>query len=244
MDLTLVIPCYREASHIRKSFPELIDALGRTTLSWEVLLIDDCSPDNTVEELDKLVRSHPSSRFIQNQNNLGRGATVAKGFRMSEATVVGFIDIDLSTQPLYIPHLAGLILDDKADVATCHRSYKIEVAVLHRIWHRYLLSYGYRALSRLYLDHPLHDTETGCKFFRRERIIPILDRIHDPRWFWDTEIMVYSWLAGLRIKEVQSIFIRRPEKPSTVRVLHDVQQYLRNLKSLKKKLRVERQDQQ
>ena len=66
-----------------------------------------------------------------------------------------------------------------------------------------------------------------------------LDRIEDPRWFWDTEIMIYAWLAGLRIREEKSIFIRRPEKPSTVKIARDVLEYLRNLAAFRRKIRAE-----
>lgn len=236
-DLTLVIPCYREGTHIEKSFPDVMDALRRSSLDYEVIFIDDGSPDETVEKLTRLTAVQPRARLERNPKNLGRGGTVMRGFRMSSAKVVGFIDIDLSTPPLYVPHLTHLILEDRTDVATCHRSYKVELEVLHKIWLRYVLSYGYRYLSRWYLGHPMRDTETGCKFFERTKILPILDQIEDPRWFWDTEVMVYAWLAGLRIEEVKSIFIRRPEKPSTVKVMRDVQEYVRNLGAFRRKVR-------
>lgn len=236
LDLTLVIPCYREGTHIETSFPNLMEALSRSRLDYEVLFIDDSSPDDTVEKLTRLVAREPRARLECNPRNLGRGGTVMRGIRMSTARVAGFIDIDLSTPPIYVPHLAHLILDGRTDVATCQRSYKLELSVLHKTWLRYVLSHGYRVLSRAWLGHPLRDTETGCKFFDRAKILPVLDRIHDPRWFWDTEVMVYAWLEGLRIEEVQSIFIRRPEKPSTVKIVSDVLDYLRNLAAFRQKV--------
>lgn len=239
LDLTLVIPCYRESSHIERSFPDLMAALHRCRLDWEVVFIDDGSPDDTVAKLTRLTAAEPRTRLVVNEKNLGRGGTVMKGIRASTAKCVGFIDIDLSTPPLYVPHLAALVCEDRVDVATCRRSYKIELQVFHKVWLRYILSYGYRVLGRAVLGHSLADTETGCKFFNREKILPVLDRIEDPRWFWDTEVMIYSWLAGLRIVEDASIFIRRPEKPSTVKVAHDVAEYLRNLAAFRRKVRPE-----
>jgi glycosyltransferase involved in cell wall biosynthesis len=239
LDLTVVIPCYREGTHIAHSFPELLAALHRSRLDFEVIFIDDGSPDDTVEKLTALTATEPRTRLVCNEKNLGRGGTVMKGIRMSSAKVAGFIDIDLSTPPLYVPHLAAVIAEDRVDVATCRRSYKIEPHVFHKVWLRYILSYGYRVLGRWVLGHGLADTETGCKFFHREKILPVLERIEDPRWFWDTEVMVYSWLAGLRIVEVNSIFVRRPEKPSTVKVAHDVAEYLRNLVAFRRRIRPE-----
>ncbi len=237
LDLTVVIPCYCESTHIEHSFRELLSALHRSRLDFEVVFIDDCSPDDTVEKLTWLTAGDPRTRLLGNETNLGRGGTVMKGIRLSTAKAVGFIDIDLSTPPLYVPYLAAIITEDRTDVATCRRSYKIELQVFHKVWLRYVLSYGYRVFGRWVLGHSLADTETGCKFFNREKILPVLARIDDPRWFWDTEVMVYAWLAGLRIVEVNSIFIRRPEKPSTVKVARDVAEYLRNLASFRRKVR-------
>jgi len=235
-DLTLIVPCYRESSHIEKSVPHLLWTLRAFDLDYEVLFIDDVSPDDTREKLSRILQGYPESRLILNEVNLGRGATVEKGIRLSNARVVGFLDVDLSTQPIYVGHLARYILDDVADVATCQRIYKIDVRVLHKIFHRILMSYGYRSFSSRYLEHHLLDTETGSKFFNRVKILPVLDRIESKHWFWDTEVMVYSQLAGLRIVEVPSIYIRRPEKPTTVKVLSDSWTHLKSAIRLKRKM--------
>lgn len=228
LDLSLIVPCYNEASHIDQSLPELVKVMSTSNLAYEIVLIDDSSSDDTRERLVRLAVMDARVRVEYNQRNLGRGGTVTRGFRESTATVVGFLDIDLSTQPVYAPYLTRLLLDDEADVATCRRTYKIELRVLHRTWHRILLSHGYRTFCRLMFRHGLKDTETGFKFFRREKLLPVLDRITDQHWFWDTEVMVLSHLFGYRIIEVDSLFVRRPAKPSTVKIIRDVAGYLRN----------------
>lgn len=228
LDLTLIIPCYNEQTHIRHSLAEVVKVLSTTNLEFEIVLIDDCSTDNTLELLHQLVDLDPRIRVRPNERNLGRGGTVTRGLRESQAKVAGFIDIDLSTPPVYIPYLTRLILDDEADVATCHRTYKIEPRVFHRVFHRILLSHGYRRYSKLLFRHPLKDTEAGFKFFNRTKIAPIIDLVEDRHWFWDTEVMVYAHRCNLRIVEVDSLFIRRPEKPSTVKIVRDVMGYLRS----------------
>jgi hypothetical protein len=71
------------------------------------------------------------------------------------------------------------------------------------------MSRGYRALVRWRLDVPLVDTETGYKFFRRDRILPVLDKVSDRGWFWDTETMLMAYLAKLQIIEIPALFERR-----------------------------------
>lgn len=74
---------------------------------------------------------------------------------------------------------------------------------------------------RTVLGVPLQDTETGYKFFNRKKILPIMKRTMHNGWFWDTEIMALAYRAGLRIREEPVLFIRRLDKKSSVRLLHD-----------------------
>ena len=86
---------------------------------------------------------------------------------------------------------------------------------------RWITSRGYSWLVGNLLGVDIKDTETGCKFFNREAILPVLEKTQDPHWFWDTEIMVRSYYEGLKIVEYTVLFIRRPEVPSTVRLIKD-----------------------
>ena len=93
------------------------------------------------------------------------------------------------------------------------------------ILHRWVLSRGYNRLVRWALGQSFRDSETGCKFFLAEKLAPILDEIENEGWFWDTEIMVRSALRGYTIEELPTVFIRRPELGSTVRLLSDTLDY-------------------
>jgi hypothetical protein len=84
---------------------------------------------------------------------------------------------------------------------------------------------------------PLLDTETGFKFFRREALLPVLDAIHDPGWFWDTEFMVRAHLRGLRIAEIPGAYVRRSDKTSTVRGVRDSWTYFGKLLAFRRELR-------
>ena len=88
---------------------------------------------------------------------------------------------------------------------------------------------GYHKLVSSVLRLPLRDTEVGFKFFQRERALPILNHCTDPGWFWDTEVMTRSYFAGLRIVEIPTLFIKRYDKQSSVRPVHDSIEYFRKL---------------
>jgi hypothetical protein len=124
-------------------------------------------------------------------------------------------------------------IEKGADVATVRRIYAFQLGSLDR----YAMSRGYSFLVRKLLGVSLRDTETGYKFFRRETLLPILDAIADPGWFWDTEFMVRAARAGLRIEEIPGAYIRRGDKTSTVSGVRDSWRYFGKLLAFRRRLR-------
>lgn len=235
-DLSLVLACYNEADHLQASFAEIRDTLVEWGRPFEVVFVDDRSADGTVEVLRGIIASHPrlDLRLVQHETNRGRGATVSDGFRAARGAIAGYLDVDLEVHCRYVPSLVRAI-ENGADVATLWRVYAFQLRYLDR----YLMSRGYSYLVRHLLGVSFHDTETGYKFFRRERALFLLDEIEDEGWFWDTEFMVRAARHGLRVKEIPGAYIRRENKASTVRGLRDSIRYFRRLLAFRRKLRRE-----
>lgn len=236
LDLSLVIACYNEEVLLLDSVQQIVEVLDATRCSYEIIFIDDCSQDSTRSLIDQLIEEHSDKAYwkIFHEQNKGRGGTVTDGIRAAQGTVVGFIDIDLETPARYIPSCVAAI-QAGCDVATGRRIYTFRLRSIDR----YILSKGYSRLVKWIYGLPLRDTETGFKFFNRKTILPILDQIQDQRWFWDTEIMVRSYLNGLKIIEIPTLFIRRFDKQSTVNTLSDSIEYLIQLYRFKKLIRRE-----
>ena len=216
IDLSLVIPCYNEETILRESISEVVTLLTSTSFTYEIILIEDHSKDNTLEIARGLLKQyeHVNMRLICHEKNQGRGKAVKDGILASSGEVVGFIDIDLEVAIHNILPLITLIRQGY-HVATGMRFNKI---IATRRW---ITSRGYSWLVDKLLGVDIKDTETGCKFFNREAVLPVLKKTQDPHWFWDTEIMVRSYYEGLKIVEYTVLFIRRPEVPSTVRLIRD-----------------------
>jgi glycosyltransferase involved in cell wall biosynthesis len=221
-DLSLVVACFNEEPILEQSVAETLRVLDSLRVTCEIIFVDDASRDRTVAVIDRVMAANPGRalRKIQHRENVGRGGTVTDGIRASEGRLVGFIDIDLEVHARYILSCV-LALENGYDVATALRVYKLSL----RSMNRYIMSRGYRWLMRRLLGVPLQDTETGFKFFRRDAILPILDATVDRGWFWDTEIMVRAYHAGLRIVELPSLFIRRFDKQSSLSPLKDTLDY-------------------
>jgi len=232
--LSVVVACYNEEEVLAKSFAEILEVLEDFGRPYEIVFVDDVSRDRTREILRDIVTAHSSVpiQVILHDVNRGRGATVTDGFRAARGEIVGYLDVDLEVHARYIPSLVRAI-EKGAEVATVRRIYAFQLRSLDR----YVMSRGYSYLVRKLLGTALRDTETGYKFFRREALLPVLDEIHDPGWFWDTEFMIRAERRGLRVAEVPGAYVRRFDKTSTVSGLRDSARYFGKLLTFRRELR-------
>lgn len=230
IQISLILPCYNEQQHVEKSFDSIVNIMESIKIPWEIILIDDKSQDDTVKLIKKLTNLYKNKniKFYLHKKNKGRGATVSEGFKKAKGFVVGYMDIDCEISPHYIPIFIGSILKG-SDIAIAKRFYKFSIFSLHR----WLTSKLYSYLVQFVFNLPFHDTESGYKFFNRKKISKVLNSTRDNHWFWDTEIIVKSYLYfNLKIVEVPTIFIRRRDKKSTVNIWSDSIQYVNKLISL------------
>jgi glycosyltransferase involved in cell wall biosynthesis len=237
--LSLVLACYNEAEHLEASFAEIRDTLAQASWTSEVIFVDDCSRDRTPEILARILTSPAGLelKLIRHERNQGRGATVSEGFRAARGTITGYLDVDLEVHCRYVPALVRAI-ERGADIATVRRIYAFQLGSLDR----YLMSRGYSWIVRRLLALPYHDTESGYKFFRRERVLALLDEIEDHGWFWDTEFMTRAARRGLQVAEVPGAYIRRSDKTSTVRGFRDSARYFAQVIRFRRRLARERAD--
>jgi glycosyltransferase involved in cell wall biosynthesis len=232
--VSVVLACYNEEQILARSFDEIRDTLDNLGRPYEIVFVDDVSRDRTREIIQSIVAAHPGLdiQVILHDRNRGRGATVTDGFRAARGEIVGYLDVDLEVHARYIPSLVRAI-EKGADVATVRRIYAFQLRSLDR----YLMSRGYSFLVRRLLDVPIHDTETGYKFFRRDKLLRVLEEIEDGGWFWDTEFMVRALRQGLRLTEIPGAYVRRRDKTSTVSGLRDSVEYFAKLVRFRRALR-------
>jgi glycosyltransferase involved in cell wall biosynthesis len=235
LDVSIVVACYNEVAHLERSVGELVAVLDGTRYRYELIFVDDCSRDGTPDLIQELARKHGERirlKTLFHAENTGRGGAVMDGFRMAEGRVIGYLDIDLEVHARYVPSMVAAVLEGW-DGATAFRVYKVGRGVLLR----HVLSHFYRWMCRALLRVRSRDTETGFKFFDRERIAPVLAETRYTGWFWDTEVMALAEASGLRITEIPCLFLRRRDKKSTLRVWRDSLEYLGHLVRFRRRLR-------
>ncbi|MDO8624573.1 MAG: glycosyltransferase family 2 protein, partial [Candidatus Diapherotrites archaeon] len=217
--VTLVIPCYNETEVFEKSMPRIEAQLRKLGKPFEIILVEDQSRDDTAALVKKYCEDHPFSRAIFHPRNRGRGQSVMDGLAKARGEYCGFLDIDLEVSEKYLPK-ALEALEEGADVVIGNRTPKNAPAF------RTLLHHGYARLMNLVLSLPFHDVNAGFKFFRTTSIQKLLPCLHEHHWFWDTEVVLKSHLAGYQVHELPVVYEKNPTKKSTVRVLNDTLHFL------------------
>jgi len=226
LDLSLILACYNESEIFEDSVEKIITALENTHYSWEIIFVEDKSKDNTKELINNTLvkyQDHNLSAYYHEQNQ-GRGKTVVDGFQKAHGRFIGFIDVDLEIGEWYIAKFVET-LENGADAANAFRIYDLNLKGMLR----WCASKGYSFLRKAFLDLPYKDTEAGYKFFKREKILPLLSSITFPGWFFDTEILAVCHRHGLEVVEIPVAFVRRFEKTSTVKLIPDSIKYFRDL---------------
>lgn len=229
--LSLIIPCYNEEGHLLDSYKKILKELRKKNFIYELIFIDDKSQDLTKKIILQICRLDKNARYIFHKKNIGRGATVSEGIKKAKNNIVGFLDIDLEVSERYIGDFFEK-LNEGNDLVIARRQYRIGLKSLVRG----SISKIYILIKRIFLGSKFNDTEAGYKFFNKKRILPILKKVKDKKWFWDTEIVMLSHINGLKIGQVSVIFNRRFDKKSTVKLIPDSFDYLINLFKFKKRL--------
>lgn len=235
VDVSVLLPCYNEAKILRASVKAVMAVMEQTKYRYEIIIAEDASHDGTAAVAKILSEEFPHVVWIHREERRGRGSAVANAIAQSKGRVCGYLDADLETPAHYIPLFVSAI-ENGADIASAARVYQLTFWKKIKRLHKVLAHTVYAALSRTALDVPLRDIESGFKFFRRERILPILTQIKDTHWFWDTEVMVRSYYAGYAVKEIPVVFTPDPTHESTVNLLRDSLDHLRRLFAFRREI--------
>ena len=237
LDLSLILACFNEGKFFTSNVKKIFAVLDSTKLNYDIIFIDDKSSDQTRGNIKEIIKNNKNHNFkaLFHHKNVGRGRTVSEGILLARGKIAGYIDVDLEIPADYIPRFVQAINSD-CDIATAFRIYDFTFRSLPR----WFGSKGYVILRKFFLKDNLKDTEAGYKFFNRQKIIPIVKKCQENGWFWDTEIMIRSLKAGLKICQIPTVFIRDFNKKSTVNFIPDSINYFKKLYLYKDILKITR----
>jgi glycosyltransferase involved in cell wall biosynthesis len=196
--ISVVMPAYNEASHILGNLREVVDALGAAGYDYEIILVDDGSPDQTYREALKFVAPDPRRlRVVHYDHNLGKGNALMCGTWFARGDYVVFLDADMDLHPAQLPTFFEILRSTGADAvigSKRHRDSKVDYPLIRRLY-----SAVYYTLVRLMFGLPIKDSQTGLKVFRSEVLQRVLPRILAKRFAFDVEVLANAHRLGYRI---------------------------------------------
>lgn len=195
MKVSLVIPVYNEAGHLVE-FLRQVDALKLEGVEKELVIIDDCSRDESKSILQNFAFSSPVQFHFQSVNQ-GKGAAIRKGVELATGDIIGVQDADFEYSMDDIPSIIAPMIAGKADVVFGSR-FKATVVQVHRTFH-YLVNRFLTTVSNLCSGLYLTDMETCYKFFKADVIKNI--KLESNRFGFEPEIT--AKIASLKLKIIE-----------------------------------------
>jgi putative flippase GtrA len=209
VSVDIVVPVYNEEAVLEASVRRLHDYLRRGfPFSWRVTIADNASTDGTWAVATRLAGELSWVRAVH-LDRKGRGRALRAAWSASDATVVAYMDVDLSTDLDALLPLVAPLVSGHSDVAIGTRL--AAGARVVRGPKRELISRAYNLLLRAALHSSFSDAQCGFKAVRADAARRLLPLVEDDGWFFDTELLVLAERNGMRIHEVPVDWIDDPD---------------------------------
>jgi dolichol-phosphate mannosyltransferase len=208
----VIVPTFNERENIEK----LIERIFAQDSSFEVLVVDDGSPDGTGDIVEAMAAADERVHVLRRGAKLGLGTAYLAGFRWAlerDYALIFEMDADFSHDPQHLPEF--LEAASSADLVLGSRYRQGKVTIVNWPIQRLMLSYAANVYARAITGMPLWDATGGFKCFRREVLQAIdLDAVHSNGYAFQIEMSFRAWKKGFRITEIPIVFVDRTEGES------------------------------
>ena len=166
INLSVVIPCYNE----EKTILIIVERIkAQKNLLIEIIIIDDHSNDNTLNELSKIAQIYPDIKIVRHEKNMGKGSALKSGIKIATGNIILIQDADLEYDPNDYHNLLQPFIETDADVVYGTRFKGGKYIRLHFFWH-YLANKILTTITNIVTNLNMSDMETGYKVFKSDII--------------------------------------------------------------------------
>lgn len=197
--LSLIMPCYNEERTL-KEIVERVFAIQDKNLEIEIVLVDDCSKDKSLEIAHQLAKKYKNLKVYAHSVNQGKGAALRTGFLKATGDFVGVQDADMEYNPEDYKMMLTPLLEGKADVVYGSRYLRPDTRRVLSFWHSGMNKMLTLA-SNMFTGLDISDMETCYKLFRRDVIQAIAPKLQENRFGFEPEITTYVAQGHYRVYE-------------------------------------------
>lgn len=208
-EVDITIPVYNEERILVAAVRRLHAYLHSDfPFSARITIADNASTDGTSAQALRLAFELSDVRLLR-LNEKGKGRAVAASWLTSDAHVVAYMDVDLSTDLSALLLLVAPIISGHSDISIGSRL--VPGARVVRSARREVISRCYNLLLRIALGVRVKDAQCGLKAMRADTARRLLPNVENRSWFFDTELLVQADRAGLRIHELPVDWVEDPD---------------------------------
>ena len=221
--LSVIIPAYNEESHLIFSLNKLYEFISNNNFTFEIILVDDGSKDNTCKIASEFFSIHELNdkyhfNLIENKINKGKGFSIRKGLERATGKFILFTDADFSTPIEESQKLLGF-LNVGYDIAIGSRALKDSKLIRRQNIFRMYMGKFFNLIVRRITGLNFMDTQCGFKMFTSKAKNLLLPYLKIDDFSFDVEILYIAKKLNLKVKEMPISWINSPD--SKVRIIKD-----------------------
>jgi len=222
--MSVIIPVFNEAEEIARIVPAVRDALDGRGGSWEIIVVDNASTDDTVSAMQPLLED-PRVRLLRNEHNRGKGYSVRRGMLAAHGELRLMCDADCAPSLESLPAMEARLRD--CDVVAGARNAPDSKVGRQQPLRRRAASLGFIFLCRRVMSEPLRDVFCGFKLFTAAAAEDVFARARIDGWAFDGEALALARALGYRVLPCGIVWVNRPG--SRLSIPHVVIPVLREL---------------
>ena len=229
--LDVVVPVLNEEKDLAPNIQELHRFLTNflSSYDWRIVIADNGSTDSTPDIAKSLTEQNSRMAYMRLEQR-GRGRALTRAWLESSADIVGYMDLDLSTDLEALPDLVEAISAGEYDVAVGSRLRKGS-EVIGRPFKREVISRAYSLIFRTMFLTGFRDAQCGFKAMSARAARELVPLVQDTGWFFDTELLILAGKNGYHIKELPIKWTDNPD--SRVKIIGTAYEDIKGLLRLR-----------
>jgi dolichyl-phosphate beta-glucosyltransferase len=210
--LSIVVPAYNEESRLPATLERMAEYLASRDFSYELLVVDDGSRDNTRDVARRFASTHSWVRLVQYDDDKGRPVNRGKGYAIRQGVLASagrdvlFSDADLSTPIEEIEKLLPPIARGECDIAIASRALPESDLAVHQPFYREWMGRTFNLIVQRVIGTTIVDTQCGFKAFRGEVARRLFSLAQIDGFGFDTEIIYLARKFNYRVEELGVIW--------------------------------------